>query len=121
MIFLGVAIAGALGAVTRAVVDAIVSPRVQSRVPIATIFINISGSFILGVLTGLVLYHGEPTSMRTVLGTGFCGGYTTFSTFAWETVVLTESRLQRAAAINLVATVVFSVAAAAIGLGLAGL
>jgi CrcB protein len=118
VIVLGVAIAGAAGAVARAIVETFVSARVRSRLPVGTLVINVTGSFILGVLTGLVLYHGEPTSMRTVLGTGFCGGYTTFSTFAWETVVVGESRV---ATTNVVASVVLSIGAAALGLALAGL
>ena len=63
--------------------------------PAATLAINVSGSFVLGVVTGLALYHGFATTPRVVLGTGFCGGYTTFSTFAYEIVFLAEQRRTR--------------------------
>jgi fluoride ion exporter CrcB/FEX len=46
--------------------------------------INVTGSFVLGVLAGAVLFHGQPSAWQTVLGTGFCGGYTTFSTASFE-------------------------------------
>ena len=57
---------------------------------IATLAINVTGSFLLGVVTGLGLDHGFPRTARIVLGVGFCGAYTTFSTFTYETVELLE-------------------------------
>ena len=74
MLFL---VAVAAGAVARSVVDQLVGGRSQG-LPWGTIVINVSGSFVLGFLTGLGLYHAFPTDARLVLGTGFCGAYTTF-------------------------------------------
>ena len=118
MIVLGVAFAGAIGAVTRYVVDIVVSDRARTNLPVGTLAINISGSFILGILTGLALYHGLASTPKVVLGTGFCGGFTTFSTFAWESVALLEARHYRVAATNIVGSLVFPTLAAAIGLAI---
>jgi fluoride exporter len=76
MIGIWIAAAGALGAVTRFVVDGHIRQRWSSSFPWATLVINVSGSLLLGVLTGLVLYRGNPVDLRLVLGTGFCGGGT---------------------------------------------
>ncbi len=85
-------LAGALGAVCRLAVDGLVRARFGGRFPLGTMSINVGGSLLLGVLTGLVLFHGAPGAVQTVLGTGFCGGYTTFSTASFETVRLAEQR-----------------------------
>ncbi len=87
--------------------------------PLGTFVINVTGSFVLGVLTGLVLYHTFPSDSRVVLGTGFCGAYTTFSTFAYETVRLAEERTFGATVQNVVSHVVVPALAAAAGLALA--
>jgi CrcB protein len=109
MLLLAVAFAGALGAVSRATVD------VNVRAPLAATFaINVTGSFVFGILTGLALYHGLGSDARTIAGTGFCGGYTTFSTFAWQTVTVQRPRAARYAA----ASVIVPTAAAAIGLAI---
>jgi fluoride exporter len=121
MLIAGIAVAGAIGALARYLVDALVIRRSANGLPAATLFINISGSFVLGVLTGLVLYHGFPASSRTILGTGFCGGYTTFSTFAYEVVSLTEARKHRAATLTLAISVVVPALVAGLGLALASL
>lgn len=80
----------------------------------ATFAVNVSGSLLLGAITGLAAHHGLDSTSALVLGTGFCGSYTTFSTFALETV---EGGGWRYAG----ATVVAGAAAAAVGLALASL
>src|SRR6185295_6531044 len=82
--------AGAVGAPLRYLVDIAITERTKGTFPWATFVINVSGSFLLGLLTVLGLHHGLPKSARVVLGTGFCGAYTTFSTFSYETVRLLE-------------------------------
>ena len=119
MLIAGLAVAGALGALARYLVDAVVIRRSRGGLPAATLAINISGSFVLGVLTGLVLYHGLSTTSKTILGTGFCGAYTTFSTFTYEVVHLFEAREHRAAALTLALSVVAPALVAGIGLALA--
>jgi CrcB protein len=121
MLLGGIAIAGALGALARYRVDAAVVRAVPSGLPTATLAVNVSGSFVLGVIAGLALYHGLPSTPRLVMGTGFCGGYTTFSTFAYEVVRLYERRLHRAAALTLALSLVVPALAAALGMALASL
>jgi CrcB protein len=121
MIVLGVAFAGAVGAVARYVVDITVSDRARTNLPLGTLVINVSGSFVLGILTGLALYHRFASTPKIVLGTGFCGGFTTFSTFAWESIALVEARHARVAITNVAASLVLPAAAAAIGLAITAL
>lgn len=116
-----VGLAGSIGAVARFVVDGVIRARVDSRVPVGTIVINLTGSLLLGVLTGLVLHHVAPSSLTLVAGTGFCGGYTTFSTSSFETVRLVQRGELGAAALNGGATVVGTLIAAAAGLALVSL
>jgi CrcB protein len=111
-------IAGALGAVTRFVVDALVKQRWRSPFPLGTFLINVTGSLLLGVLAGLVLFQGQPSAWQTVVGTGFCGGYTTFSTASFETVRLVQQGRRIAALTNAVGSLVVSVAACAAGFAL---
>lgn len=109
-------IAGALGAVTRFVLDASIKRRWRSPFPLATVVINVTGSLLLGLLAGLVLFHGQPSAWQTVVGTGFCGGYTTFSTASFETVRLVQQGRRVSALLNAVGSLVLSVAACAAGL-----
>ncbi len=113
--------AGAIGAPVRYLADVAVSDRVRGSMPLGTVIVNISGSLVLGVLTGLALYHGFPNTSRIVLGTGFCGAYTTFSTFTFETVRLAGEGLSREAVGNALLTIFGCAAAAALGLGIAAI
>jgi CrcB protein len=113
--------AGAVGAPLRYLVDVAVSDRVRGATPLGTLIVNVSGSLALGVLTGLALYHGFPNTSRIVLGTGFCGAYTTFSTFTFETVRLAEEGRSREAVGSALLTVFAGGAAAAVGLVIAAL
>ena len=111
--------AGALGAVLRYLVDRFVRARTTSGFPWGTLVINVSGSLLLGVLTGLSLYHAFPRIPGVVLGTGFCGAYTTFSTFTFDTVRLLEEGAGRQAFRNALGTLLAGALAAAAGLALA--
>lgn len=114
-------LACAVGAVARYVVDRMVTDAVRRDFPWGTVVINLSGSFALGLLTGFGLYHGFPSDARLVLGTGFCGGYTTFSTFTFETVRLIETGRVGAAARNVAVSTGGGLLLAAAGLALATL
>jgi CrcB protein len=87
---------------------------------LGTAVINISRSFVLGLLTGLALYHGFPTTSKIVLGTGFCGSFTTFSTFAYETVRLAEAGGRRDAVRNTLLNLGAGTVAATLGFVAAG-
>jgi CrcB protein len=113
-----VGLGGSAGAVARFVVDGIIRSRVRTRIPAGTVTINVTGSLLLGVLTGLVLFRGAPSMLTTVAGTGFCGGYTTFSTASFETVRLVQQRAFTAAVANGAITLLGAVGAGAVGLAL---
>jgi fluoride exporter len=119
--FACLAVAGGIGAVARYALDTLVRSRVSSVLPIGTMLINVSGSLALGFLTGLVLFHAVPDDWRLVAGTGFLGGYTTFSTASFETIRLLQQRRMGAALVAGVGTLVLAVAAAAAGFGLAAI
>jgi CrcB protein len=120
-IWIGVIVAGAIGAPSRYLLDGFVQDRVSGAFPWGTFVINMTGSVVLGFLTGLALYHGFPDTPRIILGTGFCGAYTTFSTWTFETVRLVEEDALREAALNAGMSLVVGMAAAAAGLALAAL
>jgi len=113
--------AGAIGAPLRYLVDGAVADRAEGVFPWGTLIVNASGSLVLGLLTGLALYHAFPSEPRIVLGTGFCGAYTTFSTFTFETVRLVEEGAINEAFRNALGTLAACAAAAALGITLAGL
>ena len=106
----------AVGACARYRLEAAVTARVQHAFPLGTLLVNASGSLLLGVLTGLALYHGFPRSTRLVLGTGFCGAYTTFSTFTFQTIELGNDGAIGLAFRNVALTLVVCAAASAAGL-----
>lgn len=114
-----VGVGASFGAVSRYLLDQAVTRSRASAFPAGTWIINITGSFILGLLTGLAAHHGLPDDVVTVVGTGVCGGYTTFSTFSYETLRLTEDGTGLVAVGNVVASIAAGLAAAALGLGLA--
>ena len=113
--------AAAVGAPLRYLVDVGVSDRTEGVFPWGTFLVNASGSFVLGFLTGLGLYHGLGGTPRIVLGTGFCGAYTTFSTFTFETVRLIEEGDAREAMGHALGSLLVGGLAAAAGLALASL
>lgn len=121
MIAIGVLVFGAIGAVARYFVDGVVTERVEGRLPYGTLAVNVTGSFILGVVVGLVLYHGGSANTRTLVGTVFCGAFTTWSALSWETVRLVEDGASGAAVLAVIVGVATSLLAAAAGLLLSSL
>jgi CrcB protein len=113
-------VAGGLGASTRYVIDSQLRLRWRIDFPIGTLLINITGSLLLGVLTGLVIAHGASTDLRTIAGTGFCGGYTTFSAASTETVRLAEQGRWAACLGYAAGSVLLALLAAGAGLALTG-
>lgn len=109
---------GALaGAPSRWLLDQAVQARHRGVFPAGTLAINVIGSFLLGAL----LAGPGPGSAAVWLGgTGFCGAFTTFSTFSYETVLLFERGAYRHAVVNVAASLVVGMAAAYAGWSLAG-
>src|SRR5699024_8940654 len=115
------ALAGGLGAGARYVIDTLVKRRTASRTPWGTIVINVSGSLVLGLLTGLAATLSAGPVVSVIVGTGFLGGYTTFSTASFETVQLLRERAWGPAIIAGPVALVATVLAAAAGYGIAAL
>lgn len=110
MTVLAVFLGAALGAPSRYLLDRFVQSRHESDFPWGTLTVNVVGCFLIGFVVG--------TSWMPLLGVGFCGGLTTFSTFSYETVKLLEQERYRAALVSVVAGVALGVGAAAAGLAL---
>ncbi|MDI2035361.1 putative fluoride ion transporter CrcB [Paenarthrobacter nitroguajacolicus] len=110
-------LAGGTGAAARFMVDGLIRARLKTALPWGTILINVSGSLLLGFLAGLMMRGQAPESLYLVLGTGFLGGYTTFSTASLETIRLIQSGRTGLALVNGVGSMAASVLAAAAGVG----
>ncbi len=113
-----VGLAAGLGAVARYVTDQVIQHQYDSVFPFGTFTVNVTGSLLLGAIVGLGRHHGLPVDVGVVLAAGFCSGFTTWSTFAYETLVLAETGALAEAAANIAFSVGISVLAAAAGLGL---
>lgn len=111
MVLLG----GAIGAPMRYLTDLFVQSRHDSVFPWGTFTVNVLGSFILGVTAALVIDLGPPSWVLALVGTGFCGALTTFSTFGFETVRLLEEGSVLTAVANCVASLVIGLGAYAGG------
>ncbi len=119
MILAGLVVGGAVGAPARYLIEGWVRDRTGGRLPWGTLLVNAVGSLVLGMVAGAVVHHGWGDVPDTWLGTGFCGAFTTFSTFTVDTVALVEEGALGAALANVALGVVVGVAAAAAGLALA--
>lgn len=89
--YLWVAIGGAIGSMARFGLGNLVSQKFGETFPWGTLVINVTGSFVIGIFGALTLSHGKMTSQSRVFVTqffmtGICGGYTTFSSFSWQTL-----------------------------------
>ncbi|WP_256838999.1 fluoride efflux transporter CrcB [Ornithinimicrobium faecis] len=118
LLLLGLALLGGVGAATRYLVDDLISRRWHHGFPLATLVINVTGSFLIGLLAA-TLATGSP-EVFAVLATGFCGGYTTFSTATVEAVRLAREGDWRRAALAAAGTLVLCTAAATLGYLLGG-
>ena len=121
MLWLAVSAAAGGGAVLRYVVDRAVARRLRVDWPVGTFVINVTGSLVLGLFVGLGAHHGLGTTTVDILGAGFAGGFTTLSTWAWESMALAESEEWLGAVLNVAGSIAVGLLAAAAGLGLARL
>ena len=110
MTLLLVLLGGAVGAPTRYLADVAVQRLHRTSFPWGTWAVNVAGSFVLGVIAA-----GAATWMVTLVGTGFCGALTTFSTFGYETVRLAEEGETGTAVANVAVSLAIGLLAAALG------
>lgn len=113
-----VLVLGALGATARYYLDSYIGRRFLSTMPWGTLVVNVSGSLLLGLLAGAVTFAHAPAAWSAVFGTGFCGAFTTFSTFSFETLRLVEEGALYRAAVNVALSVSVGLLAAGAGLAL---
>ncbi|TFC53688.1 MULTISPECIES: CrcB family protein [unclassified Cryobacterium] len=118
LLFVAVALAGGLGATLRLVVDGVVKSRVRTTLPVGTLLINVVGSLLLGLITGLTLALWLPEAWHLVLGGGLLGGFTTFSTASYENVRLAQDRRSLPALVNGLGMLALAVGCAFLGLWL---
>lgn len=111
-----VAVGGALGAVARA----LISLWLRNGFPWATLTVNVTGSLIIGVVLGYMTLKTEtPHAIRFLFATGFCGAFTTFSTFSYETLALLEQQRWTAGLGNIALNVLLCLTATWLGIKLA--
>ena len=118
LLVLLLALAGGAGAGSRFVLDGAIRARTRMALPVGTIAINVTGSLLLGLLAGLVLAQRLPPEVQAIAGTGFLGGYTTFSTASVETVRLIQSGRPGTGLLNAMGTMTLALLASAAGLAL---
>lgn len=110
-VWIGVAALGAVGALARLLLEDLVSSKLPFAWPVGTLTVNISGTFVLGLVTGLAL-----TGNALLLGgSATIGSYTTFSTWMLETHSLAEDARRRAAIANVLISLTIGLAAVALG------
>jgi CrcB protein len=114
--WVALAMLGGTGAVLRYAIDAWLESRNPTSFPAGTFAINVSGSFVLGVLTG-----SHVTDEVLFAGTGLIGSFTTFSTWMFETQRLAEAGKRTVAGMNVAATLAAGLAAAGAGWALAAI
>jgi fluoride exporter len=107
------------GAPLRYLTDRAVQARHDSVFPWGTFVVNVSGCLILGLLTGAASAGAASPHLQLLLGTGLCGALTTYSTFSYETLRLTETGAGLYAAANVVASLVAGLGAAFAGVAIA--
>jgi fluoride exporter len=115
-----VGLGGAVGSVARYLLTVVIQQHAGSGFPFGTLVVNVTGSIVLGFLMryGLETAATSP-EMRLLLTTGFCGGYTTFSTFSYETARLLEDGEWRRGATYVLASVLLSLGGMLVGFALA--
>jgi fluoride exporter len=119
-VFWAVALGAAVGGVSRYYLVGFIQQRAGADFPAGTLVINITGSFLLGFIMRMALQADVISpEVRALLTTGFCGGYTTFSTFSYETALMLEDGEYRRAALYIGASVVIALALTFLGFAVA--
>lgn len=120
MTLLLVAPAGGVGAASRFGVDNWVTARLRSALPVGAVVVNVSGSLLMGLVAGWAMRYVGGEDVQAIVGTGFLGGYTTFSTASVEAARLVRSGRSLGAAVHAGGMMVLGLAAAMIGLWITG-
>jgi fluoride exporter len=120
MTLLFVLAGAAVGAPLRYLTDRAVQARHDSVFPWGTFTVNVIGSLVLGFVAGATTADALPKELRYLIGTGFCGALTTYSTFSYETLRLVEQNARFLAAANLAASIVAGLGGAFVGAALGG-
>lgn len=116
MVLLG----GGAGSLVRYAVATAIMTRTGSRFPFGTVLINITGSFLIGLVMTLLTERFSPhPNLRLLLVTGFLGGYTTFSSFEWETLALVRDSGWWLGLVNVVGSVALGYSAVWLGAAIA--
>lgn len=115
MSLLWVCLGAAVGAPGRYLMDLAIQRRHDSVMPWGTMLVNVTGSFVLGLLTAVSLDHPVPAGMSLAIGTGLCGALTTYSTFSYETLRLVETGARLYAVLNVAGSLLGGLGAAAVG------
>lgn len=118
MNWLLVAVGAAFGAPARYLTDRAVQRWRGSGFPLGTLTVNLVGSLVLGVLIGSNDHGGASADLVLLAGTGFCGAFTTYSTFSYETLRLAEDGRVVAATTNALGSVLPGLGAAALGVAI---
>lgn len=116
--YLWIAFGGALGSVARYWLSGVVADRFGETFPWGTLIINVSGSFVIGLFGTLTDPDGRwlvGPSARQFVMIGLCGGYTTFSSFSWQTLKLIQDRQWPAAGFNVIGSVILCMIAVWLG------
>ena len=118
MPYLLVGVGSFVGGNARYLLGRWVGGMIDARFPLATFLINVGGSFVLGVIGGLAAQRAIPhaDAVRLALGVGFCGGFTTFSTFEFETHALFEDGIWLTALTNIFLSLFAGLVAVRLGL-----
>jgi CrcB protein len=115
-----IAAGSAIGGVSRYLLGGLIQRLAGGPFPLGTLVINVTGSLLIGFLLRYSLDTGAVSpEVRALMTIGFCGGYTTFSTFSWETVALVEGGDWGRAALYVSASVLLSLLGTVAGLALA--
>ena len=108
-----VALGGAIGSAMRYLTAILLARHYTGSIPLATLVVNVLGCFLIGLLIGLC---SETTYLRLLFITGFCGGFTTFSTFTAESYVMFRERAYGLALLYIAGSVLIGLLALWIGL-----
>ena len=111
VIFVLASVAGGVGAGLRYLVDIAVAKLTTGRFPWGIVLVNITGSFVLGLITASI------PDLAFIVGAGLLGGYTTFSTAMLDTIALWKDGARPASVLHLLGTFAASIIAAVAGLG----